>query len=44
MNPIFPDAQPFDTYLLIVASGFIVWRNRKEMLAMEGSVKEVIPD
>jgi len=31
MNPIFPDAQPYDTYLLIVVAGLIVWLYRKEM-------------
>jgi hypothetical protein len=43
MNPIFPDAQPYDTYLLIVAAALIVWWNRKDMLTKEGSVTEVIP-
>jgi CAAX protease family protein len=44
MNPIFPDAQPYDTLLLIVAAGLIIWWNRKSMLAKEGSVTEVIPN
>ena len=43
MNPIFPDAQPFDTYLLIVTALFIVCWKRKEMFTREGSVTEVIP-
>jgi len=43
MNPIFPDAQPYDTYLLIIAAGLIVWRNHKSMLTKEGAVTEVIP-
>jgi hypothetical protein len=43
MNPIFPDAQPYDTYMLIVAACLIVWRDRKEMFTREGSVTEVIP-
>lgn len=43
MNPIFPDAQPYDTYLLIVAAAIIVWRNRKDMFAREGAVVKVIP-
>jgi membrane protease YdiL (CAAX protease family) len=43
MNPIFPDAQPYDTYLLIVAAALIVWWNREDMLTKEGSVTEVIP-
>lgn len=44
MNPIFPDAQPYDTYLLIVAASVIVWWNRKAMFIKEGSVTEVIPN
>lgn len=44
MNPIFPDAQPYDTCLLIVVAVLIVWWNRKDMLTMEGTVTEVIPD
>ena len=43
MNPIFPDAQPYDTYLLIVVAVLVVWLNRKAMYTKEGSVTEVIP-
>jgi membrane protease YdiL (CAAX protease family) len=44
MNPTFPDAQPYDTYLLIVVATLIVWWNRKDMFTKEGAIKEVIPD
>ena len=44
MNPVFPDAQPYDTYLLIIAAAFIVWWNRKDMIEKEGAVTEVIPN
>jgi membrane protease YdiL (CAAX protease family) len=44
MNPIFPDAQPYDTYLLILVASLIVWWNRKDMFTKEGSVTEVIPN
>lgn len=43
MNPIFPDAQPYDTYLLIVVATLIVWRKRKDMFSREGAVTVVIP-
>ncbi len=43
MNPIFPDAQPYDTYLLIVVATLIVWWKHKDMLTREGAVTEVIP-
>ena len=42
-NPIFPDAQPYDTYLLIVAAMLIVWWHRQEMFSKEGAVTDVIP-
>ena len=44
MNPVFPDAQPYDTYLLLVASAMIVWGNRRDMFAKEGGVVEVMPE
>jgi membrane protease YdiL (CAAX protease family) len=43
MNPIFPDAQPYDTYLLIVVATLIVWWNRRDMFTKEGAVTDVIP-
>lgn len=43
MNPIFPDAQPYDTYLLMVAAFLIVGWNRERMFTREGAVTEVIP-
>jgi membrane protease YdiL (CAAX protease family) len=44
MNPIFPDAQPYDTYLLIIVASLIVWWNRKDMFTNESSITEVIPN
>ncbi len=43
MNPVFPDAQPYDTYMLVVLAVLIVWWNRKNMFTKEGAVVEVIP-
>lgn len=43
MNPIFPDAQPYDTYMLIVTAVLIVWWHRQEMFSNEGAVTDVIP-
>lgn len=43
MNPVFPDAQPFDTYIIIVISVLVVWLNRKTMFTREGSITRVIP-
>ena len=44
MNPIFPDAQPYDTYLLILVAFLIVWWKRKEMFTKEDAYKLVIPE
>ena len=43
MNPVFPDAQPYDTYLLIVIAGIVVWQNRKDMFTKEGAIVDVVP-
>ncbi len=43
MNPVFPDAQPYDTYLLIIIATLVVWRNYKDMFTKERAVKAVIP-
>jgi hypothetical protein len=37
-NPIFPNAQPYDAYLLTVVAVLVVWWNREDMLTKEGSV------
>ena len=44
MNPIFPDAAPYDTYLFAGAAALVVWFNRKAMFTKEGAVVEVIPE
>ncbi len=43
MNPVFPDAQPYDTHLLIGVAFLVVWWSRKEMFTTESAVTEVIP-
>ncbi|MBE0654029.1 MAG: CPBP family intramembrane metalloprotease, partial [Bacteroidales bacterium] len=43
MNPIFPDAQPYDTYIIIVIAVIVVWINRKTMLTKKGAVTTIIP-
>lgn len=42
MNPIFPDAQPYDTYLLLLVAAVVVGRQRKAMFRRDGSVTAVI--
>ena len=41
MNPMFPDAQPWDSYLLVVAAAVIVFLNRHQMFRGGVGVTEV---
>ena len=43
MNPVWPDAQPFDTYLLVAVAVVVVLLNRRVMFSREGAITEVIP-
>jgi uncharacterized protein len=43
INPLWPDAQPHDTYLFVVAAVLVVFFNRNTMFTREGAVTEVIP-
>ncbi len=43
INPIWPDAQPYDNFLFIAVAVLCVWINRKSMFSKEGSIKTVIP-
>jgi hypothetical protein len=45
MNPIFPDAQPWDSYLLAIAAAVIVFLNRRQMFQRGAGVTKVLsPD
>lgn len=43
MNPIFPDAQPYDTWIIIVIAVIVVLTNRKTMFIKKGAVTTIIP-
>jgi len=43
INPVWPDAQPWDTWILVAVAVVVVWWNRDTMLRREGAVTEVIP-
>jgi membrane protease YdiL (CAAX protease family) len=43
INPFWPDAQPWDTILLVAIAGIVVWWNRDTMFTRQGAVTEVIP-
>ena len=42
MNPIFPDAQPWDNYLFAIAAAVIVFLNRRQMFQRGSGVTEVL--
>lgn len=42
-NPLWPDAQPYDTIPFVVAAIVIVWLNRESMLQTDGGRTEIIP-
>ena len=43
MNPIWPDAQPHDTTILLVVAALLVWRQRRTMFSRVGAVTEIVP-
>jgi hypothetical protein len=42
MNPIFPDAQPWDFLLFVIAAVVIVFLNRRRMFQRGSGVTEVL--
>jgi membrane protease YdiL (CAAX protease family) len=42
-NPIWPDAQPHDTFFFVAAAILVIWFNRKAMFTRVGAITEVIP-
>ena len=43
INPIWPDAQPYDSFFFVAAAILVVWINRRAMFIREGAITEVIP-
>jgi uncharacterized protein len=44
INPLWPDAQPYDTWLFVVVAAIVVWLNRKTMFSRRNAVTEVISE
>lgn len=42
-NPLWPDAQPYDTYFFVAAAVIVTWLNRETLFTKVGAVTEVIP-
>ncbi|MDH5189580.1 MAG: hypothetical protein OEW37_11580, partial [Rhodospirillaceae bacterium] len=43
INPFWPDAQPYDTWLFLALTVVVVWVNRGTMFTRDGAVTKVIP-
>ena len=43
INPLWPDAQPYDTIPFVLAAVVIVWLNRDSMLRRDGGVTTIVP-
>jgi membrane protease YdiL (CAAX protease family) len=44
INPLWPDAQPYDTWLFVAVAAVVVWLNRDAMFTRRGAVTEVVPE
>ncbi len=44
INPFWPDAQPYDTWILLVVTAIVVWLNRDTMFTRSQAVTTVIPN
>lgn len=42
-NPLWPDAQPYDTWFFVAAALLVVWLNRQTMFTRQGAVTAVVP-
>jgi hypothetical protein len=42
MNPAFPDAQPWDTLMFVIAAVIVVWLNRRTMFQLGTGITEVL--
>jgi hypothetical protein len=43
INPFWPDAQPWDTWILVAVAFVVIWWNRDSMFTCKSAVTEVIP-
>jgi hypothetical protein len=42
-NPVWPDAQPYDTLFFLLVAVLVVWFNRQTMFSRSGGVTKVVP-
>jgi len=43
INPFWPDAQPYDSWILVAVAAVVVWLNQERMFSRHGAVTDVIP-
>jgi len=43
VNPVWPDAQPYDTWILVGIAAVIVWWTRDVIFSREGAATEIVP-
>lgn len=43
INPLWPDAQPYDTWLFVAVAAVVVWLNRDAMFSRRRAITEVLP-
>ena len=44
INPLWPDAQPYDTYFFVLVAIAIVWLNRDTLFTRSNAITQVIPE
>ncbi|MFO7963704.1 MAG: CPBP family intramembrane glutamic endopeptidase [Desulfobacterales bacterium] len=44
INPLWPDAQPYDTWLFVIVAAIVLWLNRKTMFSRHNAVTEVLSE
>jgi membrane protease YdiL (CAAX protease family) len=44
INPLWPDAQPYDTGLFVAVAAVVVWRNRDAMFTRKTAATRVVPE
>ena len=43
INPLWPDAQPYDTIFVVIAASLILWLNRKTMFRKGAGITTIVP-
>lgn len=43
INPFWPDAQPWDTWILVAVAVVVIWWNRDTMFTRDSAVTEIMP-